>query len=198
MNKLLISVLILLVSCEFPSQERFKPPTLNLSNINIEYSIPVPLQATKFNYPVGPPDAKGYYNAQKFGKNFHLGDDWNSVKGGNNDLGDPVYTIANGYVTNAANFGGGWGNVIRIIYYLPDGNTVEGLYAHCDTMLVKEKTWVDIGDQIGTIGDAFGRYPAHLHFEIRDKLHMSLGGGYSRETEGYIDPTEFIEAHRSL
>ncbi|MBL4587064.1 MAG: hypothetical protein JKX84_08430, partial [Flavobacteriales bacterium] len=26
-----------------------------------------------FDFPVGPPDAKGYYNAQPFGKNEHLG-----------------------------------------------------------------------------------------------------------------------------
>ncbi len=26
---------------------------------------------------------RGYYNAQVFGKNNHLGDDWNGVGGGN-------------------------------------------------------------------------------------------------------------------
>ena len=101
-------------------------------------------------------------------------------------------------MSSAEDYRGGWGNVIRIIYYLPDGTSVEGLYAHCDTILVEPQTWVSIGDQIGTIGTAHGQYSAHLHFEIRDEIHKPLGGGYSRETEGYIDPTAFIESHRSL
>ncbi len=37
--------------------------------------------ANAFDYPVGKPDAVGYYNAQPFGKNHHLGDDWNAVTG---------------------------------------------------------------------------------------------------------------------
>ena len=49
-----------------------------------------------FDFPVGKPNAKKYYNAQKFGKNYHLGDDWNGVGGGNTDYGNPVYSISNG------------------------------------------------------------------------------------------------------
>lgn len=48
-----------------------------------------------FNFPIGKPDAKGYYNAQKFGENNHLGDDWNGNGGGNSDLGDEVFSCAN-------------------------------------------------------------------------------------------------------
>ena len=45
-----------------------------------ERGIPV---SDGFDFPVGPPDAKGYYDAQSFGKNRHLGSDWNGVGGGN-------------------------------------------------------------------------------------------------------------------
>ena len=69
-----------------------------------------------FDFPVGKPDAQGYYNAQSFTKNNHLGDDWNGVGGGNTDLGDPIYSIAHGYVSFSENIGGGWGNVIRIVH----------------------------------------------------------------------------------
>lgn len=37
------------------------------------------LIADAFDFPVGKPDAKSYYNAQPFTKNNHLGDDWNAV-----------------------------------------------------------------------------------------------------------------------
>ncbi|WP_281753469.1 M23 family metallopeptidase [Neptunitalea chrysea] len=149
-----------------------------------------------FDYPVGKPNAKGYYNAQKFGENNHLGDDWNGVRGGNSDLGDPVYVITNGYVTFAENIGGGWGNVIRVTHYIDSIYQVESLYAHCDTILVKRGMYVGKGTQIGTIGSNNGMYPAHLHFEIRDKVGMDIGGGYAVNTEGYVDPTKFIKLNR--
>jgi len=39
-------------------------------------------------------------------------------------------------------------------------------------------------------------YLAHLHFEIRDNLDLPVGGGYSTNTSGYINPTEFITNNR--
>ena len=156
---------------------------------------PTDYTATSFDFPVGKPNAMGYYNAQKFGSNHHLGDDWNAVTGGNSDLGDPIYSIANGYVQFARNIKGGWGNVIRIHHQLPNGKLVESLYAHCDTILVREHSWIKKGEQIGTIGTAFGKYPAHLHLEMRDTVGMPIGGGYSRNSTGYLDPTKFINEH---
>lgn len=154
--------------------------------------------ATSFNFPVGKPNAKGYYNAQRFGVNNHLGDDWNAVTGGNSDLGHPIYSVANGYVKIAKDYGGGWGNVIRINHKLPNGKMVESLYAHCDTMIVTSKTWVKKGQKIGTIGNVNGQYYAHLHLEIRDNINLPIGGGYSSETKGYVNPTKFIKEHRAL
>ena len=154
--------------------------------------------ANGFDFPVGKTNAKGYYNAQKFGKNTHLGDDWNGVKGGNSDLGDSVYTIANGYVTEATNLGGGWGNVIRIVHKTSGTkwHYVESLYAHCDKLNIKKGDWVKRGAQIGTIGNNGGMYYAHLHLELRHTPDLPLGGGYSKDTSGYLDPTWFIRQHR--
>ncbi len=149
-----------------------------------------------FDYPVGKPNAKGYYNAQKFGKNHHLGDDWNAITGGNTDLGDPIYVIADGFVYFAQDVAGGWGNIIRVIHQLPSGEKIESLYAHCDTILVKQKKWIKKGTKIATIGNVHGIYLAHLHFEIRNKWMMPIGNGYSNDTSGYLDPTEFIQNHR--
>lgn len=155
--------------------------------------------ATTWQYPVGPPTGKGYYNAQPFGENDHLGDDWNGNGGGNSDLGDPVYAAARGWVGQAHDHGGGWGKVVRVVHLLPEGDSlrfVETLYAHLDSMLVERGTWVEMGQQIGTIGNADGAYWAHLHFELRNAPRRPLGGGYGRRT-GYLDPTAWIKAKRS-
>ncbi|EDP94161.1 M23 family metallopeptidase [Kordia algicida OT-1] len=151
--------------------------------------------AKGFDFPVGKPNAKGYYNAQKFTVNNHLGDDWNGTGGGNTDLGDPVYAIGNGYVAFADDVGGGWGNVIRIIHQY-NGTYYESLYAHCEKISVKKGSFVTKGMQIGTIGNADGAYYAHLHLEIRDNIFMKLGGGYSENTEGFLNPTTFIKSNR--
>src|SRR5258706_15147037 len=67
-----------------------------------------------FDYPVGAPDAVGYHDAQPFGENDHLGNDWNGNGGGDTDLGDPVYAVAAGIVVEARDIGGDWGNVVRV------------------------------------------------------------------------------------
>lgn len=98
-----------------------------------------------FDFPVGKPDAKGYYNAQAFRKNDHLGDDWNGRGGGNTDLGDTIFAISNGYVTEAFQFYGGWGKVMRIASCYKnqsDSKMVESLYAHMTEMFFKKGQWV--------------------------------------------------------
>lgn len=153
-----------------------------------------------FDFPVGKPSASGYYNAQPFGQNHHMGDDWNAVTGGNSDLGDPIYAIAHGIVMESRDFGGGWGNVIRIIHRLPglEDHYVESLYAHCDTLLSMRGDSVRRGDQIATIGNANGMYYAHLHLEIRKEPGLPLGGGYGKDTTLHFSPTWFIQSHRPI
>lgn len=165
--------------------------------LNFEYpQIPSGKIAKHFDFPVGKPDAEGYYNAQPFGKNNHLGEDFNANTGGNSDLGDPIYSVAAGKVVFAEDIHGGWGKVIRIVHFLPDSSQVESLYAHCNEIKVVPKQWVNKGDEIGSIGDANGQYFAHLHFELRSKIGMPIGGGYSKNTKGYLNPTKFILNHR--
>lgn len=175
------------------------PTTLSTSSKNQE-SIQIEFKddfiTDGFDFPVGKPDGSGYYNAQGFGKNNHLGDDWNGSGGGNSDLGDSIFSTANGYVKFAEDVQGGWGNVIRILHKLPDGTFVESLYAHCDEIKVKQGDWLKRGDLIGTIGTANGIYYAHLHFEIRTDVSLGIGAGYSSDQTGYIDPSEFIRKNR--
>ena len=67
------------------------------------------LAADGFDFPVGKPDAEGYYRLRGYRANGHLGEDWNGKRGGNTDLGDPVYAIANGawYLRRVSGTGGG-------------------------------------------------------------------------------------------
>lgn len=167
--------------------------TINYQNI---FNLHPTFKSDGFDFPVGKPNAKGYYNAQKYQVNNHLGEDWNAVTGGNSDLGHPIYAIGNGYVTFSEDVQGGWGNIVRIVHQVNEDFYIESLYAHCDTILVRKGQLIKRGQKIATIGNAHGQYLAHLHFEIRSKIDQPIGGGYSENTEGFMNPTEFIKKNR--
>ena len=187
-------LLILLMGCYSHKKNIRQIENQNQTKLSVNYDT---IQFTNgFDFPVGKPDATAYYNAQRFTENGHLGEDWNGIGGGNTDLGDPIYAVANGYVSFSENVNGGWGNVIRIIHFIDSNKQVESLYAHCDKRLVQEGEFVRKGTQIGTIGTNDGQYFAHLHFELRNIVNLPIGGGYSSNTEGYLDPTTFINRHR--
>lgn len=159
-----------------------------------------------FAYPVGEKefvteknDWRDYwYNAQDFGENRHLGEDWNKTTGGNTDCGEPVFAAADGQIVLAKDAAGGWGNVVIIEHTAPEGTKIQTLYGHLETIL-KFEGEVKRREQIGTVGGANGRYPCHLHFEMRwadCPMWNQMGGGYADERNGWIDPSEFIEKHR--
>lgn len=151
-----------------------------------------------FDFPVGKPDAEGYYNAQSFQENSHLGDDWNATTGGNSDLGHPIYAISHGLVSEVKDYGSSWGNILRIVHQFPNGEMRESLYAHCLEILVEEGDAIMKGQKVATIGNADGMYYAHLHLEMRWKINARLGGGYSSDTTGYLNPTAFIRKFRVI
>ena len=121
--------------------------------------------------------------------------------GGNTDLGDPVYAVANGLVVYANDICCGWGNTVRVVHFLPyhsEYKYVESIYSHLHNIHAKPGDLVMRGDQIGSIGNARGRYSAHLHLEFRDFVNMSMGPGYSEDQFGYLNPTDFIDGNRPL
>ncbi|MBP7281488.1 MAG: M23 family metallopeptidase [Leptospiraceae bacterium] len=149
-----------------------------------------------FDFPIGKPNATGYYNAQEFqSSKGHLGEDWNNAT--REDMGDPVFAASNGIVTYASYVSIGWGNVVIISHKLPEGIFVETLYGHLEKVRVYEGNFIHRGDNIGTIGDADGAYSPHLHFELRDDLTLSVGHGYG-DSKGYLHPTRFIKANRKF
>ncbi len=149
-----------------------------------------------FDFAVGKPDGNGYYVARRFMQDNHLGDDFNARTGGNTDEGDPVYSIANGFVSFAFDLKGGWGKTVRIIHKTIDGEYLESLYSHCDEIFVDFGQYVKRGDLIGTIGTAHGKYPAHLHLELRTEVNLPLGTGYALHPDGYTSPTLYIRNNR--
>lgn len=161
----------------------------------------IPL-ADGFDFPVAPPDAEGYYKYRGFRPNGHLGDDWNGLKGGNSDLGDPVYAIGHGIVVYARDARMGWGNVVIIRHAYWENNrvqAVDSLYAHLDAIKVRQGQLVRRNQIVGTIGTNRGMYVAHLHLEIRKNLMIGINrSAFSRGFENYHDPTKFILARRRL
>ena len=118
----------------------------------------VPL-ADGFDFPVGKPDAEGYYKSRglRLRTPRHMGEDWNGVGGGNSDLGDPVYTVGHGLVTYASDARGRWGKVVIVRHAFRDPGSgkvlcCQTLYAHLDRIDVQLGQLVRRGDQIGTIG----------------------------------------------
>lgn len=159
--------------------------------------------ADSFAYPIGKAekvtqakDGDEWYNAQDFGKNDHLGEDWNKNSGGNTDCGEPVYAAATGMISLAGDAGPGWGNVVMIDHVLPSGEKVQSLYGHLQE-IAKTSGAVGKREQIGKVGNANGRYPCHLHFEIRKEncpVWGQAGGGYSSDRTGWVDPSDFIDS----
>jgi hypothetical protein len=159
-------------------------------------SLPI---AARFDFPLGSEHGAMAYNAQRFTENRHLGDDLNGIGGENSDLGDPIYSVADGRVLLAREAGAGWGNVIILLHaYIENGQRkyVQSYYGHLDSILVHPDEVVRRGQKIATVGTAGGRYFAHLHFEMREFITPFIGPGYRQETQGWLDPSAFIEAHR--
>ncbi|MBM3837676.1 MAG: M23 family metallopeptidase [Verrucomicrobia bacterium] len=170
-----------------------------------------------FDYPIGSDrnrryteaaDGDGWYSAQEFGDfysvngKYHLGEDWNAETGGNTDCGLPVYAASSGTIVFAGT-GTGWGKVIIVRHDLPDGTQVETLYGHLQNQL-KTSGSVSRSVQIGTIGNGDGAVSScHLHFEVRFSNCPNWGSpgpGYSAAPKptGWTDPSDFIDARRSL
>jgi hypothetical protein len=162
----------------------------------------VPL-ADGFVTPVGKPPGEGYYVFRGYAPNGHLGEDWNGKGGGNSDLGDPVYSCADGIVVFSFDVRVGWGNcvIVRHAYRDLDGTIrqVDSLYAHLDRRTVRKDQLVRRGQQIGTIGTAGGRYAAHLHFEMRKNLKVGMNRTqFARDFSVYYSPRQFMGPRATL
>ena len=187
---------------QLPNKPSREEDTIPAQSISLRTETAFTKLATGFDFPVGIPDAQGYYKARGFRPHGHLGEDWDGVRGGDTDLGDPVYGIGDGVVVLARDCHMGWGNVIIVRHaYREDGTikSIDSLYGHLDTILVHPGQTVSRGQKIGTVGTAHGLYDAHLHLEIRKNIEIGMSrAAFARDFSNYYDPSQFILTHRNL
>jgi len=166
--------------------------------VNILPNLPV---TDEFDTPLRPPDGAGAVISLGYlgdEAKMHLGEDWTTAKG-DAALGEPVYSVADGWVSVAYDFANAWGKVIFIYYRLPPGRYppfVEVMYAQLQTMDVTSGQFVKRGQKIGTVGDANKTYTAHLHWEVRTAAGIGLGLGFDMRHDDRLEPSEFLGAHR--
>ena len=117
---------------------------------------------------------------------FHGGIDIKSSKGG---VGDPLYAVADGYVSRIKISGGGYGNALYLNH--PNGYTT--VYGHMNDLApelatyveqqqyARESFYVDLypepgqfpvrqGQEIGHMGTSGYSFGPHLHFEVRSTV----------------------------
>ena len=163
---------------------------------NILPSLPI---ADEFDTPLRPPDGAGVVNSLPYLEGGqHLGEDWTTAQG-DAALGEPVYSVADGWVSVAYDFANAWGKVVFICYRLPDTRYppyVEVMYSQLQSIDVASGQFVKRGQKIGTVGNANGIYTAHLHWEVRTAAGLGLGLGFDMRHDDRLGPSEFLAAHR--
>jgi murein DD-endopeptidase MepM/ murein hydrolase activator NlpD len=164
---------------------------------NILPSLPV---ADEFDTPLRPPDGAGAFDTMPFlAQGQHLGEDWTTAQG-DVALGEPVYSVADGWVSVAQDLQNAFGKVVFVCYRLPEGRWppfVEIMYAELNSLDVAPGQFVKRGQRIGTVGNANGTYQAHIHWEVRQTVGLGVGPGWDdRNRDGWLGPTAFLAAHR--
>lgn len=120
--------------------------------------------------------------------------DWNLETGGNTDLGEPLQFPCDGTVVYAQNAGGLHGLVVSFVAVV-DGRLVNWHWKHLQRADVKQWQRVKQGQAIGTIGNAYGQYSAHLHEEIVRGAITGPTQDWRDPAFEYVDPAEFYIAH---
>src|SRR5688572_24841405 len=126
-------------------------------------------------WPKGWVDATGFLNSRcrTYAHGIHTGADLNrNVSGGwDSDAHALVYVIGDGIVTYAQRWHNHkyWGNIIVIDHGMVDGKPLFSRYAHVENInfdLVKVNQPIYMGDPIAQVGNGFGLFDYHLHFDI--------------------------------
>jgi murein DD-endopeptidase MepM/ murein hydrolase activator NlpD len=176
--------------------------------------------ADGYDAPIGDAEARrldqvwppGWVDASPFGRLFFVGTPSEAYHTGADlnfgtayeDKGLPVSAAASGVVVFAGRVSV-WGNIV-VIQHDPlltcDGEILYGRYAHVQNMMVVTGQRVRRGEQIAEVGDAFGRYVPHLHFDLSRSIGIAMipsywpGNDLAGLTENFVDPLAFVRDHR--
>jgi murein DD-endopeptidase MepM/ murein hydrolase activator NlpD len=109
-------------------------------------------------------DATGFLTLYEIG--IHTGADLNLPA--DQDAHTGVYAIGDGKVTYAQRYPDPtiWGNIVVIDHGLVDGRPLFSRYAHVENLSVVAGQQVKMGEQLAFVGNAFGLFAYHLHFDI--------------------------------
>lgn len=128
-------------------------------------------------------------------KTLHTGDDL--LLKGQSCAFKPVYAILGGVATFVQDVRGTtWGNII----VLQHEYRLYSRYAHLDKALVRQGDYVAEGQHIGTIGNAHGLLPYHLHVDVSNTPLLGKqplnwpGMNWSTIRDNYLDVLDFIRS----
>jgi murein DD-endopeptidase MepM/ murein hydrolase activator NlpD len=132
---------------------------------------------------------------------YHTGADLNLPQDA--DAHTPVYAVASGVVTFASQLPV-WGNVIIVRHdpLVTNGKVMYSRYGHVENIAVKVGQRVARGQQVANVGNAFGRYAYHLHFDLSPTTILETnpehwpGRNLNLLLANYVDPRLFILANR--
>lgn len=186
-----------------------RPTVVNGVPVADGYDSPVGTATQRRSTQVWP---SGWLDASPYGRLYFVGTPSEAYHTGADlnfgqpyeDKGMPVYACASGVVTFAGVLSI-WGNVVVIRHdplYAPNGEVLYSRYGHVQNIRVKAGDRVKRGDQVAEVGDAFGRFVPHLHFDLspttileRQPSHWP-GKDQADLLKNYIDPLAYIRRNR--
>ncbi len=176
--------------------------------------------ATSFIYPVGagaiqptwdPGNGNGYFVTQGFntscdptaGQGFYLYGTYfcghTGVDLASATASAIVHATAAGIVVEAG-YNAGYGVMVRIKHYLPDGSVVYSQYEHMayGSLAVYAGEIVAQGQELGLVGATGFATGAHLHFEIKTVNEDGWGYTFGNAAliAGYLEPISFVASHK--
>ncbi len=150
-----------------------------------------------------------YLGPGKANPALHTGDDlilYDPVTGERRDAAhQPIFAAGSGLVIFSDRVQqSSWGNLIVIQHdpLITTGRTIFTRYGHVESLQVRTGDRVARGQHIANVGNGFGRFVYHLHFDV-SPTHTLLtrpwdwpGLDKKRLEASYIDPYQFILANR--
>lgn len=96
---------------------------------------------------------------------YHTGADLNLPN--NKDAHAQIFSIGDGVVRYAQLVSkASWGNLVVINHGIVNGKPLFSRYGHVEDIVVTKGQAVKVGDPIAKVGNQFGVFPYHLHFDI--------------------------------